>query len=424
MRFPIAISAAALIGVAIAACSGGQSSNYIAPPPAASATTGPVTLAQTSSSQTLGGSNNVTDAVLTFGSGSGTVNGTSSATAPAGTSAVVPADRIRIQASTPSPTSPTVYYVTITTSSGATLSGLPQVSLALSTAAIGTYQEAQYTGGVWANVAGSSSTLNSAGTSVVFAMGGTPITLAANGSIYLAFYQGNYPNATPTPLAPPTNVIADSGFESGSAAPYGSTVNATGWTQCTISGLAPGATAPTRALSTFTPTPGSTPGASIVASGATVQVGTASPHATVTAVPVAGGSYTAEFGGVFSSYNQEDLRYNGLCQIVNVPLNPALTFNILGNGNDGSTYDDFEIDVLNASNQYVANLYEDPNPSNSTQGDTSYRSILVPATTVAPYAGKTVTLFVGLWVDAGSASGSKSYGENYFLDNFSLVGNP
>jgi hypothetical protein len=336
----------------------------------------------------------------------------------------MPAGRIRLQAI--SATSPQVYYVTLTSTTGATLSGLPQVSLSLNAAAVGTFQEAQYTAGAWANVSGSSATLNSAGTSVVFTMGTTAVTIPANGSIYLAFYQGNYPNATPTPLAPPTNIIADSSFSSGKAAAYGTAIGSTGWTQCTISGLAPGATAPTRALSTFTPTPGSTPGASIAAGGSSVTVGTAAPHPSQTNVPVtAGSSYAAQFGGVFSNYNQEDLRYNGLCQLITMPLNPTLTFNIFANGNDGSTYDDFEIDVLNTTGQYVGHLYEDPNPTTSSvSGDTTYRAVSVPTTTLSPYVGQTVELFVGLWVDAGSASNSLSYGEYYWLDNLSLVGNP
>jgi hypothetical protein len=430
MRFPLAISAAALIGVAIAACSGGQSSNYIAPPPAATATSGPVALNQSSSAQSLAGSNNVTTAVVTYGAGSGTIAGTSSGTAPAGTTAVTPAGRIRLQAI--SATSPNVFYVTLTSTTGATLSGLPQVSLALSAAAVGTFQEAQYTSGAWSNVSGSSATLNSAGTSVVFAMGTTPITIPANGSIYLAFYQGNYPNPTPTPLAPPTNIIADTNFASGSAGAYGTAIGTKGWTQCTITGTAPGATPPTRVLTTFTPTPGSTPGASLAAVGTAVTVGSAAPNPKQSSVPATttgtGSGFAAQFGGVFSNYNQEDLRYNGLCQQITVPLNPTMTFNVFGNGNDGATYDDFEIDVLNTTGQFLGNLYEDKNPTTSTvAGDTAasgYRAGSVSTTTLAPYVGQTVELFVGLWVDAGSGSNSQSYSEYYWLENVSLVGNP
>jgi hypothetical protein len=431
MRFPLAISAAALVGVAIAACSGGQTSNYIAPPPATVATSGPVTLAQTASAQTLAGSNNVTTGVLTFGSGTGTVTSTSSATAPSGTTAVTPAGRIRIQAATPSPTSPNVFYVTITSAAGATLSGLPQVSLALNTAVIGIYQEAQYTGGVWANVSGSSSTLNSAGTSVVFAMGGTPITIPAGGSIYLAFYQGNYPNPTPTPLASPTNIIADSSFESPvPIATYaGIATTATGgWQQCTINYQSP--TKPNRALSKYAPpSPPATPGAVVEPVGYAVPQGTGTPAPTQKSVIANTGKNALLLGGVFNGdgttankYNLEDFAYNGVCQKITMPVNPTMSMALLEQGNQTASYFDFEVDLLDSNNNFVANLYEDPTKITATSsGDSNgYRVVTVPQTALTPYVGQSYTLFAGVWISGSSAS----YTGYYFLDDLQLVGSP
>ena len=95
----------------------------------------------------------------------------SSATPPAGTIAVTPADRIRVEAS-PSATSPNVYYLTISSAAGATLTTLPGVNLTLSAPAVGTYQEAQFSNGKWNNVVTSSSNGNTTGvgaTSVSFA---------------------------------------------------------------------------------------------------------------------------------------------------------------------------------------------------------------------------------------------------------------
>jgi hypothetical protein len=421
MRFPLAVSGAAIIAIAAAACSG-SNSTYIAPPAATTVTTGAATLGQTAVSVNAGTSSGITG-YLTFSGATGTVLVTSSATAPSGTTTVVPADVKRTEAT--SATSPVVYYVTISSTTGATLAGLPAVSLTLPSAAIGTYQEAQYTGTAYTNVSGATASTNTAGTAVSFPQLATPITIKANGSIFLAFYQGNYPNATPTPLATPSNVLADSGFESGVAAPVGSAVTATGWTQCSITKSAAGAPAPSHAFSTFTPTPGSTPGAFIETAGTSVAVGSATPVPTQTTVPVTGGTHAAVFGGVFSNYNLEDYKYDGLCQLVTIPNNATATLNIFANGNDGKTYDDFVVDVLDTTGAYLGNLYDDgtADPITATSsGDTKYRQVSIPNSTLAPYAGQSVELFVGSWINAGSGTGATFYSTYYFVDDFLLLG--
>lgn len=425
MRFPFALSAASVIAVAaIAACSGGQPSTYISPP-SSSSVAGPGALALTQVSQTQGaGTAGGVTGTLTYVGGSGTVNLASSATAPAGTTTVTPADRVRVEASS-SPTSPNVYYVTISSTAGAVLVGLPAVTLSLATAAIGTYQEARFASSTWTNVAGATAVTNSAGTSVSFPPGKTQITIPAGGAIYLAFYQGNFPQPTP-PGQIANNVLADPGFESGVFGTIGAAITNTGWTQCTIAGAAPGVTPPTRAFSTFTPTPGTTPGAVINTAGTSIPIGssTATPLPTQSTVPVNSGTHAAVFGGVFATFNQEDWRYNGLCQTVTVPNNPGMQMQLFANGNDGTSFADFEIDALNSSNQYLGNIYEDPNPIGSppsSPGDTSYRLVSVPASSLSPYIGQTINLFIGIWVNGGNNAKFSTY---YFVDDFNLTGTP
>ena len=430
MRFPLAVSAAAIVAVAVAACTGGQPSTYIAPPPAA-APTGALVLSQSAQPQSAGTAGGVTG-TLTYVGGTGSVTSASSATAPAGTTTVTPAGRVRVEAV--SATSPNVYYVTISSAAGATLNGLPSIALQLATAAIGTYQEAQFGGGKWTNVSGATATVNSAGTAVEFPPGQTAVTIPAGGSIFLAFYQGNFPQPTPAgQLA--NNVLSDPGFESGSAAAFGSPITASGWTVCSFNASVPNAPAPNRAFSTFTPQPvgGANPGpaAAIKAKGTAVPQGTstATPLPTQFTVPVNSGNDAAVLGGVFSNQQFEDFRYNGLCQQVTVPANnPGISMQLWANGNDGSKFFNFEVDALNTSGQFLGNIYEDPNPIGSpnpgSPGDSAYRAVTVPASSLTPYAGQTIDLFVGVWIDGGSSSGSTSFGSYYFVDDFNLTGTP
>ena len=431
MRVPLAVSAAALLAVAAAACSGGQATNYVAPPAAGSfaAVTagGPVTLSNTATVESAGTANGITGA-LTFGAGTGTVTSVSSATAPFGTTTVVPASKRRVvfAVATTSPTSPNVYYVTITSPTGATLSGLPGVSLSFTTPAVGTYQEAEWNGTAYMNVTGATATVNASGTAVSFPAGSTAVTIPANGSIYLAFYQGTYPNATPTPLATPTNVIADSDFSSpATAAPIGSAVTSTGWSVCTITAVSPLASAsPPGAISTYSTT-GTVPGAAIEAAGTAVPQGTKTP-APLTAVPASPPSgYAAVFGGLFNNYTLANYGYNGFCQTVKIPNNAVGTLQVLASGTENSlSYFNFDVDILDTNGAYVSNLVYENQIAKTPPGDSTYRTITIPATTLQPYAGQTVQLFVGIWTKAGSSSNSMLYSGYYFVDLFTLSGVP
>ena len=426
MRLPLALSAAALIAMAAAACSGGQSSNYVAPPAAgvaAGSVNGPVTLSTSGTIESAGTANGVTGA-LTFGPGTGTVTSVSSAFPPAGTSTVVPASRDRVILA--SATSPNVYYVTITSPGGATLSGLPAVNLALSTAAVGTYQEAQWNGTAYVNVTGATATTNTADTAVAFPQTTAAITIPANGSIYLAFYQGNYPNATPTPVATPTNVIADSGFESGVYAPYGSTVSSTGWTVCSVTQAAAGVSFPSNRYpyTTYTPLPGTTPAAVIDAAGTTIPQGTKTP-APLTSVLAHSGTKAAVFGQLFNNYNAGDWLYNGLCQAIKMPQQPTLTMSILGTGTENSsTYFALDISVLDSTGKFLSELYDENSIATAPPGDSAYRTVTVPTSSLQPYAGQNVQMFVGIWTKAGSSSNSMVYSGYYFVDDFLLSGIP
>jgi hypothetical protein len=421
MRLPFAASAAAVIVVAIAACSGGQPSTYVAPPTGAAATgtAGPLTLSQTAQVQSAGTAGGVAG-TLTYVGGTGTVTAASSAAAPAGTTTVAPVSRLRVTAT--SPTSPNVYYVTISSTAGATLSGLPGVSLALSTPAIGTYQEAQFAKGTWTNVPGATSATNTAGTAVQFPSTSTALTIPAGGSVFLAFYQGNFPQPTPAgQLA--NNVLSDPGFEN-TAAPLGSPVTSAGWTVCTITAGSNGAVPPaSRPFSSFTPIPGTTPGAAIEAAGTSVAQGTGTPLPTQTTVPVHSGNSAAVFGGVFSTYAMANYAYNGLCQQVTIPANPAAQLYVFANGTENSlAYLGFDVDVLDTTGKYVANLVDENQIAVSPPGDTAYRLISIPTSSLSPYIGQTVQLFVGIWTKAGSSSNSTTYSGLYFVDDFNLTG--
>jgi hypothetical protein len=426
MRFPFVASAAIIIAAALAACNGGQATNYVAPPPTGPPAAGPVTLTGVSTTQGAGTASGITGS-LTYVGGTGTVNATSSGTNPTGTTAVAPVDRIRVAAV--SATSATVYYVTISSTAGATLTGLPAVSLLLMTPAVGTFQEARFSAGTWTNVSGATSAANSAGTAVSFPQGATAITIPAGGSIFLAFYQGNFPQATPVGQIA-NNVLVDPGFESpATAPPIGSPITSTGWTVCSFMTVAPGVAPPARAIGTFTPEPlsATTPGpaAAIEAAGTTIAQGTGAPHPTQFTVLANSGTHAAVFGAVFSNRQYEDYRYNGLCQLVTVPNNPGMSMSLLANGNDSSTDINFEVMALNTSGQYLGTIYEDPNPITGTSpGETMYRAVTVPQSSLAPFVGQTIQLFVGLWIDDGSSSSGMGFSGYYFLDDLNLTGTP
>jgi hypothetical protein len=437
MRFPLAVSAAAIIAIAVAACTASPPPNFVPPPTGSVPSTGPVTLGAATTTSSAGTAGGVTG-LLTFVGGSGPVSPASSSTAPTGTTTVTPADRVRVEASS-SPTSPNVYYITITSAAGAKLTGLPGVTLQLSSPAIGTYQEAQFAGGTWTNVPGATAVLNPAGTVVQFPGGNTPVTIPAGGSIFLAFYQGNTPNPTPTPVAPPTNIIADSDFESGSPVPYfvppgttaTATPNSTQWTQCAVTSANANAGPLIHPFSTFTPVPGSTPGATVSSNGTTIPQGTATPVPSLNAVIVTSGNNAAVLGGLFDAqFRQADLAYNGLCQAITMPKNPTITMNILGTGNEtgnpvGSSTDfvNFDVNILDTSGKYLANVYDEQVVTPTSGGDTAYRSVTIPTSLLTQFVGQKVEIFIGIWTKSGGSGGTRFSGY-YFVDDFQLKGNP
>lgn len=429
----LASGAVAAVALVTACSSSNPNDGLSIPPPSAPATSGPMTLSGQPSTQSLSSSTTSVSGSVTYPGGSGTVTASAGTTAPTGITAVSPVSLLRMAADV---TSPTVYYVTITSSTGATLKGIPGVALTISTPWVGptpfVVQEAEWSGTAWVNVVQAS--VNSGGTSIVVAAGTSAITIPANGSLYLAFYQGLYPAATPTPVATPTNIIADSTFANATVVPDTNTpapVSSGGWTQCSITAVSseasPGA-APPQAISNYTPNPDTTPGAVIEAAGTSVTQGSATPTPTQTTVPTYGGDANAAvFGGLFSTYNQGNYAYNGLCQLVTVPQNPSVSMELLANGNEGSSYFDFDVLALDPTGKYLATIYVDPNPIGSpaaSPGDSTYRSVSQNATALTPYVGQSVEIFVGIWTKAGSSSGSTKYSGYYFADNFQLSGVP
>ncbi|HTW82644.1 MAG TPA: hypothetical protein VMD91_01100 [Candidatus Sulfotelmatobacter sp.] len=422
----LAFGATAVAAVALTACGGGGSTapSYLATPPPA-AGPGTFSLSSSGSQQQLPAVAGVTG-VISWTGGSGVVDASTSTTNPTGTIPVNPAALRRAKAAA---TNPSVVYVTITAQTAATLEGLPGIGLTYPSAITGTYQEAEYANGTWTNVESAPET---GGDAVSFTTGKTPITLAANGSIYLAIYEGTYPEPTPTPTptpqATPTNVLADPSFESGTQVAYTwpnatPSPNATGWTQCSVFAAESGVT-PIHPISSYTPNPGTTPAAVIMANGSSVPQGSSSPVPTQTTVPVASGTYAAVFGALFSNYNAGNYGYNGLCQTVTVPVGATMTMDYFANGNEGATYLDFDVLLLDTSGNYLATLLDTTDITSSSPGDNAYKTQQIPATAFAPYVGQKVELFIGMWTKAGSGSGSTKYSGYFFIDDAQLMGVP
>jgi hypothetical protein len=420
MRFPLAVSAIAVVAIAVAACTGSPPSTFVTPPVTSAASTGAVTLSGGAATQSAGTAGGVTG-ILTYAGGSGTVTAASSASAPAGTTAVTPQSGLRVEATSP-PTSPNIYYVTISTTTGATLPALPAVNLTLSTPSVGTYQEAQFLNGKWSNIAVSASnTANGQGATSVSFPPGKSLTLAPGASIFLAFYQGSFPGPTP-PGSVVNTALADPGFE-GTAAVLGSAVTKTGWTVCTITAAGTGATFPgNRPVSNFTPVPGSTPAAVILAAGTSVPQGTGTPKPTQNTVPVENGNQAAVFGGVFNNFNAADYAYNGLCQMVTIPANPLGSVAVFANGTENNTaFLGFQVNILDTTGKFLANVVDENQIQTTPPGDQNYRPVPLLNSALSPFAGQTVELFVGIWTKAGSSTGSTVFSGYYFVDDIAIA---
>jgi hypothetical protein len=242
-----------------------------------------------------------------------------------------------------------------------------------------------------------------------------------------------------------TPVYGDGGFESGSVGALGSTIGSQGWTQCNVQAVASGitysggisgtgaytaATAPP-ASTTYSPTPGTTPAATIVANGSSAPGGTHSPTPTQVTAPSYAGNYVAQFGQLFNNYNAGNYYYNGLCQTVTVAdaNGASLTAYVFESGNEASKYVEDMIGTVTQTNTPATNtptipytltlqniLYMENIETSSVGTDSAYRKI-GPITIPTG----TTTLFVGMWTSSGSSSGSMSYSSYWWVDGLSIV---
>jgi hypothetical protein len=458
-----------LLAVAVEACTGGTNSPITNPTIGTSQTTFTLGSSTVIQGFTSGG---VTGSII-YPTGSGSVTGSIATSPPSGIAALSSVLRASgtgaqttsgtrvVAAASPSPSpAPNVPLIYVTYSGTATLSGLPGISITLpSGAAAGTvYYEAEWnaTQSQWVTVGGAGS---SSGTTVTFNGGATPIALSASAPIYVAVYSGAkislatptptptpVPTATPTPGASPTAtpVYADGGFESNSIGALGSTIGSNGWTQCNVQAVASGitytggisgtgaysaATAPP--ASTYSPSPGTTPAAVIVSNGSSAPAGTHSPTPTQVTAPSDAGSYVAQFGQLFNTYNAGNYYYNGLCQTVTVadPNGASLSAYVFESGNEASTYVEDLIGTVTQTNTPATTtpsipytltlqniLYMENIETSTVTTDSAYRKI-GPITIPTG----TTTLFLGMWTKAGSSSGSMNYSSYWWVDGLSIV---
>jgi hypothetical protein len=231
----------------------------------------------------------------------------------------------------------------------------------------------------------------------------SPFTLSASGATFaLVAITGATPSPAPTITPPPnsTNLIQDPGFETeGAAGAYAS--NSTGWTPCSDP--------------QETPTPGAT----------------LAPAPTLQSAVVHSGSYAALTGatlGVTTSPH-EPRGAQGICQTVTLSSTPYLTLWVEEGGNDGSAYIRQEATVLVNGGATEVPLFQDytctgkangQSFDNCTGSDQPIQWVQKgPYTTqLQPYAGQTVTLFIGVWASAYSSS--KSYGVYMYVDDVTM----
>jgi hypothetical protein len=451
----------ALIAGVVAACSGTSTSSTPTTTTAVQ-TGGTVTLNSNSQAATFPLTGSLSG-IVTYPSGTGSVTVSASTSLPSGLASLESAKRAAASpraasatsSASPTPTAtpiPDVAIVYITVSGTATLNTSPGFVINSPTTVMGTPYQAIYNGTTWVTVgaAGTVTAIASGGSQVNVAGGGGTIAVSPAAPAYFVVYTGvsvptpvPTPTPTPTPTPGPTaipNLINDSGFEASSGAfqALGSAINATGWTQCTVSavnsaisysggidgsstsGKSPYTAATAPPITTFTPIPMTTPGAVIAAAGATVTTGSHAPTSTIAKVPAHGGSYAAQFGQLMSTYNSGDYRYNGLCQSVTIPagMSPNFSAYVLATSNDANTYVENIVGVLDSTMKLQNILYME-NVTNATySGDTAYRAI--GPVSFGAYSGQTITLFIGMWTKDGSSSNSTSYYSYWFVDDVLL----
>jgi hypothetical protein len=427
----------AVLAIGVAACAGPPGSTVQDPLPHGTA------LSTSGAAVTGTGVSGITSSLTIAGSGN--VNAAESSAPPNSLPAVMNVARnsgsttqsVKTQATAPNTA---LVYLSITASANAIISGFPAppgTSVTFSSPPAGTVYLAYYNGTQWATI-GSAGTVS--GNTVTFgAVTFNPsITLAAGSSIYLAVYTGGVlATPTPAPTASPTPgpLLNDTGFDvETSAAPIGSAINSTGWTQCTVGSIAAGisytggingtgtfTSATPIPVSTYSPSPGETPLAAIVTAGSQAPAPTTTaagiPVVAATTTPVHNGNQAALFGGLFNSYASEDVRYSGLCQNITVPAAGAhLSGYVLAHGDEGSTYVQNIVGTLSGTTLTSVLYMENPETATSA-GDTAYRAI----GPIAVPSGS-ATLFIGQASRAGASPSSAYYYAFYWwVDGLSLV---
>ena len=219
------------------------------------------------------------------------------------------------------------------------------------------------------------------------------------------------PTPSPTPAPSSTDVLTDSGFESGGFA--------AGWSKCSIPRVVVGSTASPLPTPFPTVAPGSV-GAVIISASSPPFV--ESPNPSVTPA-IHSGSYAAltySGAGAATVYGGGPAGLNGVCQTFTVPTDAVLNMYVNEGASDtGLKYADQEADIVTSSGT-VINLFQELyglEPGGG--GDWESRGPF--ALTAAPYnltPGESVTIFAGSFDSDPSAK----YGVYMFVDDVTVIG--
>ena len=446
----------ALIALGIAACGGGASGPALPFPNAGQNTTAvPITLTPVSG---YSGTLTVQGSDPQATSSPASITAMLSTGAPSG---ITPLAIKKQDVATPSP----VIYITLTAGSGgALITGVTNIQLAMASPAPSgqSYYFAYFNGTIWKTL-GPAGSLVSGTTATYTFTGGSispSVTLGAGQSLYLGVYSGTYsipsPTPSPTPTATPTSTpvqaITNGDFETGSLS---------GWYVCYAAHptlLSPTDDSPPieTPQPTFTQSPTTpsqttqAPATDAVVVGTTPIPGPSSSPVATTFVPHAG-SYAAQIGFTTQPRKKGLI---GLCQDITVPaLGAQLGLWVWEGGNVAAfTTADTEVDLfqgatwttttpsggkLTTSNP-TATYFAEENCYNNTDtsgGTSTFGSCATPSPAQPPnshggqwrhkgpydlsaYAGKSVTVMVGLW----SSSTSTGYYDYMFVDDVSLSG--
>jgi hypothetical protein len=421
----------ALVALMLAACGGGGGSSPVVfgTPPAPL----PGSIALIASVQNVAvPPANGTSGVVTLPAGTGTVNVAVSATSPTGTSALqsVVRNAQSAQAESASTDSPLV-YVSISTSSTATLNGVPGFTLTLAATPSASVFEALWNGAQWITV-GKAGTVS--GTTVTLAGSATAQTVTPGSPLFVVAYEG-------VSLAGvQSNVIVDGGFETEGAASAFAGASA-GWAKCSYAHVDAGSSA-----SAPTPIPAiaatSVTADLVSATTASFTVGaTPKPASTTTPAPVvAPASHSGSFAaltytgtGAETSLARSTVGANGICQTFVVPVAGVLTMFVNEGGDESGNFGDQEatlftggLSALAAPSPAPIIVFDELNASvpSTTASPAPYVQRGPYALTLAPpmglgiAPGTTATLFIGTFDDGPS----NKFGEYMFVDDVSLMG--